>query len=219
MTTFAELGLSKPLLKAIEAMGYEEPSPVQAETIPLRLGAEDAIIQSLTGTGKTAAFGIPIVERADVESQRPQALVLAPTRELAVQVSGEINRLGRYREVCVVPVYGGQPIERQLRSLRRGAQVVVATPGRLLDLIRRRAVNLGEVKFVVLDEADEMLNMGFLEDVELILEELPADRQTALFSATMPDQIVELADAYLKDPRRLSLTPPEEMTVPTTEQH
>ena len=219
MTTFPELGLSKPVLKAIETMGYEEPSPVQAETIPLLMGGQDAIIQSLTGTGKTAAFGIPMVERADPKDEQPRALVLAPTRELAVQVSGELSRLGRFREICVVPIYGGQPIERQLRSLRRGAQVVVATPGRLLDHIRRRSVNLSGVSFVVLDEADEMLNMGFLEDVELILEELPTERQTALFSATMPDQIVELADAYLKDPRRLSLTPPEEMTVPTTEQH
>jgi ATP-dependent RNA helicase DeaD len=219
MTTFPELGLSKPVLKAIEAMGYEEPSTVQAETIPLLMGGKDAIVQSLTGTGKTAAFGIPIVERVDPSNERPQALVLAPTRELAVQVSGELSRLGRYREICVVPIYGGQPIERQLRSLRRGEQVVVATPGRLLDHIRRRSVNLSEVKFVVLDEADEMLNMGFLEDVELILEELPSERQTALFSATMPDPIVELADAYLKDPQRLALSPTEEMTVPTVEQH
>jgi ATP-dependent RNA helicase DeaD len=219
MTTFAELGLSKPVLKALDAMGYEEPSPVQAEAIPLLLSGQDAIVQSLTGTGKTAAFGIPIAERADTKIDRPRALVLAPTRELAVQVSGEISRIGRYRDLCVVPVYGGQPIERQLRSLRRGAQVVVATPGRLLDLIRRRAVNLTEIQFVVLDEGDEMLNMGFLEDVELILEELPTERQTALFSATMPDQIVELSDAYLKDPRRLSLASPDEMTVPTVEQH
>jgi ATP-dependent RNA helicase DeaD len=138
---------------------------------------------------------------------------------LAVQVSGELSRIGRFREICVVPIYGGQPIERQLRSLRRGAQAIVATPGRLLDLIRRRSVNLTEIQFVVLDEADEMLNMGFLEDVELILEELPGERQTALFSATMPDQIVELSDAYLKDPTRVSLTPPEGLTVPTIEQH
>jgi ATP-dependent RNA helicase DeaD len=219
MTTFAELELSKPVLKALDSMGYEEPASVQAETIPLLLGGRDAIVQSLTGTGKTAAFGIPIVERVDPKDNNPQALVLAPTRELAVQVCGEIAKIGRYRDVCVVPIYGGQPIERQLRSLRRGAQVVVATPGRLLDHIRRRSVNLSEVKIAILDEGDEMLNMGFLEDVELILEELPAERQTALFSATMPDQIVELADAYLKDPVRLSLASPEEMTVPTTEQH
>jgi ATP-dependent RNA helicase DeaD len=219
MTTFAELGLSKPILKALDAMGYEEPSPVQAETIPLILSGQDIIVQSLTGTGKTAAFGIPIIERAKPKSELPGALVLTPTRELAVQVCGEINRIGRFREIAVVPVYGGQPIERQIRSLKRGTQAVVATPGRLLDLIRRRAVNLSEVNIVVLDEADEMLNMGFLEDVELILEELPPERQTALFSATMPDQIAELADAYLKNPQRLSLSPPQEMTVPTIEQH
>lgn len=218
MTTFAELGLSKPVLKALDSMGYEEPSPVQAETIPLLIGGKDAIVQSLTGTGKTAAFGIPIIERADTKSERPRALILAPTRELAIQISGELSRLGRFREITVVPIYGGQPIERQLRSLRRGAQVVVATPGRLLDHIRRRSVNLTEIEFVVLDEGDEMLNMGFLDDVELILEELPAERQTALFSATMPDRIVELSDAYLKDPARLSLAPAEGMTVPTVEQ-
>jgi ATP-dependent RNA helicase DeaD len=219
MTTFAELGLSKPVQKSLDTMGYEEPSPVQAEAIPLLLSGKDTIVQSLTGTGKTAAYGIPIVERADLKREAPSALVLTPTRELAIQVSGELSRIGRFREVCVVPVYGGQPMERQIRSLRRGAQAVVATPGRLLDLIRRRAIDLGEVSFVVLDEADEMLNMGFLEDVELILEELPRERQTALFSATMPDQIVELADAYLQDPARLSLSPPEEMTVSTIEQH
>src|SRR5215213_2138258 len=128
MTTFPELGLSKPVLKAIDAMGYEEPSPVQAETIPLLASGRDVIVQSLTGTGKTAAFGIPIIEQADIKQDLPRALVRAPTRELAVQISGELSRIGRYREVCVVPVYGGQPIERQLRSLRRGAQVVVATP-------------------------------------------------------------------------------------------
>src|SRR5918911_2648478 len=160
MTTFGELGLSKPVLKAIENMGYEEPSPVQAETIPLLQSGQDVIVQSLTGTGKTAAYGIPIVERADPKSERPSALVLTPTRELAIQVSGELNRIGRFRDICVLPVYGGQPIERQLRSLRRGVQAVVATPGRLLDLIRRRAIVLTDVQFVVLDEADEMLDMG-----------------------------------------------------------
>ena len=219
MTTFAELELSRPVLKAIDQMGYEEPSPVQAETIPLLLSGRDAIVQSLTGTGKTAAYGIPIAERANPKDILPSALVLTPTRELAIQVSGELNRIGRFRDLCVIPVYGGQPIERQLRSLRRGAHAVVATPGRLLDLIRRRGIDLSEIRFAVLDEADEMLNMGFLEDVELILEELPTERQTALFSATMPDQIVELADAYLKDPARLALAPPEEMTVSTIEQH
>jgi ATP-dependent RNA helicase DeaD len=219
MTTFPELGLSRPVLKAIETMGYEEPSPVQAVTIPLLMSGKDAIVQSLTGTGKTAAFGIPIIERASAKSDVPKAMVLTPTRELAVQVSGEISRIGRFKDISVVPIYGGQAIERQLRSLQRGAQVIVATPGRLLDHIRRRSVNLSGIEFVVLDEADEMLNMGFLEDVELILEELPEQRQTALFSATMPDQIVELADAYLKDPERLSLASPDEMTVPTIEQH
>src|SRR5689334_16711180 len=148
MTTFQELGLSKPVLKAIEAMGYEEPSPVQAETIPILQSGQDAIVQSLTGTGKTAAFGIPIAERSNPKNDKPQSLVLAPTRELAVQVSGELSKIGRYRDICVVPIYGGQPIERQLRSLRRGVQVVVATPGRLLDHIRRRSVSLADVKFV-----------------------------------------------------------------------
>ncbi|MCC7107267.1 MAG: DEAD/DEAH box helicase [Chloroflexi bacterium] len=200
-------------------MGYEEPSHVQAETIPLLLTGRDLIVQSLTGTGKTAAYGIPMVERLDPKRFEPQALVLAPTRELAVQVSGELNRIGRFRELCVLPIYGGQPIDRQLRSLNRGVHAIVATPGRLLDHIHRRSVKLAGITYVILDEADEMLNMGFLEDVELILEELTAERQTGLFSATIPDQVAELADAYLKDPVRITLTPPDAaMTVPTIEQ-
>jgi ATP-dependent RNA helicase DeaD len=218
MTTFAELGLSKPVLKALEAIGYEEPSPVQAQVIPLLLGGRDSIVQSLTGTGQTTAFGIPIVERAEPDGERPRALVLAPTRELAIQIAGEVGLLGRFRELCVVPVYGGQPIERQVRSLRRSVHVVVATPGRLLDLIRRRSIELSDVQFVVLDEADEMLRMGLLEDVELVLEELPAERQTTIFSSTLPAQIMEMADAYLKDPARLEAAPPDESNAPNVQQ-
>lgn len=218
MTTFAELGLSKPVLEALDAVGYEEPSPIQAQAIPLLLGGKDAVVQSLTGTGKTVAFGIPIVERVNPDGERPTALVLAPTRQLAVRISGEISRLGRYRELSVLPVYGGQPIERQARSLLRSVHVLVATPGRLLDLIRRRSVNLADVQIVVLDEADEMLSMGFLEDAELVLEELPSERQTAVFSSTMPTKIIELSDAYLKDPTQLEPGLPDDRAVPNVQQ-
>jgi ATP-dependent RNA helicase DeaD len=219
MTTFAELGLSKAVLKAVEAMGYEESSPMQAQAVLLLMKGRDVIVQSLTGTGKTVAFGIRIVEQVEPDNELPQALVLTATRERTVQVAGEISRLGRFRDVSVVPLYGGQSIERQLRALRRGAQVVVATPGRLLDHIRRRSVNLADVKLVVLNEADDLFGMGLLETVELVLEELPSERQTILLSTTMPDTIVELADAYLKDPERLPAAPPEEVATPTVEQH
>lgn len=219
MSTFADLKLTAPILKAIAEMGYEEPSPVQAQTIPLLLAGGDLIVQSLTGTGKTAAFGIPMLERSVPRSKRPSALVLAPTRELAVQVSGELSRIGRFREISVVPIYGGQSMNHQLRSLAMGAQVVVATPGRLLDHVRRRSLDLSQVNFVVLDEADEMLNMGFMEDVELILKELPAQRQTALFSATMPDAIVRLAKTHLKNPQRVSLPSPKGLSLPNIAQH
>ncbi|MBI3966194.1 MAG: DEAD/DEAH box helicase [Chloroflexi bacterium] len=199
-------------------MGYEAPSPVQAETIPLLLAAEDVIAQALTGTGKTAAFGIPIVERSDPKNPSPQALILTPTRELAIQVAGEISRIGHFKKVCVLPIYGGQPYDRQIRVLREGVQVVVATPGRLMDLVNRGALKLDQVGTLILDEADEMLNMGFLDDVEQIISYLPDERQTALFSATMPPQIVELSRRHLKNPKRVILSTKEALTAPDVDQ-
>lgn len=218
MPSFADLGLSQPVLRALQTMGYEEPSPVQAEAIPPLLQGRDLVAQALTGTGKTAAFGIPIVERIATASFHPQALVLAPTRELAIQVAGEVARLGRERDVIVLPIYGGQPYDRQIRSLRRGVHVVVATPGRLLDLLERGEVDLASVRFVVLDEADEMLAMGFIDDVEAILRQVPAERQIALFSATMPPAIAALAERHLHDPVRVMLTPSATSAAPNVEQ-
>jgi ATP-dependent RNA helicase DeaD len=218
MSAFSDLGLRRDVLRALADMGYEEPSPVQAEAIPLLLAGRDLIAQALTGTGKTAAFGIPIAERTERRRLEPQALVLAPTRELAIQVAGELTRLGRHRELCVLPIYGGQPYERQLRALRQGVHVVVATPGRLLDHLGRGTVRLDAVRFVVLDEADEMLKLGFLEDVEAILQAVPAERQTALFSATMPTPIARLAERYLRDPARVTLSQRRALTVPAIDQ-
>ncbi|MHB8620632.1 MAG: DEAD/DEAH box helicase [Chloroflexota bacterium] len=215
---FTNLGLSEPVRRALEQMGYEEPSPVQAETIPLLLAGADIIAQALTGTGKTAAFGIPMVERIDADKTDPQALVLAPTRELAIQSAGEINRIGHFSGIRVLPVYGGQSYDHQLRVLRQGVHIIVATPGRLLDLINRGAVRLGSVRILILDEADEMLNMGFLEDVETIISHLPEKPQTALFSATMPRPIVELARKHLVEPKRVTLSKPEQLTAPDVAQ-
>lgn len=217
VSTFAELGLSEATLKAISELGYEEPTPIQARTIHLMLNNTDVIAQAQTGTGKTAAFALPIIERLDVEMRSPQALVLTPTRELAVQVAEAFHSYSKYHHTSVLPVYGGQPIERQLGALRRGVQVVVGTPGRLLDHIRRGTLDLAQVHTVILDEADEMLDMGFIEDIETILKETPADRQTALFSATMPGPIVDLARRYLRDPQRITVEA-EQMTVPQIRQ-
>ncbi|WP_026369404.1 DEAD/DEAH box helicase [Kallotenue papyrolyticum] len=217
MTSFEELGLSAATLKAIAELGYEEPTPIQARTIRRMLDGADVIAQAQTGTGKTAAFALPIIERLDTRSHHPQALVLTPTRELAVQVAEAFQAYGKYHQIAILPVYGGQPIERQLRALSRGVQVVVGTPGRLLDHIRRGTLALDQVRTVVLDEADEMLDMGFIEDIEAILQETPSERQTALFSATMPQPIVDLARRYLRDPERI-IVQTEQMTVPQIRQ-
>jgi ATP-dependent RNA helicase DeaD len=215
--TFEELGLSEPTLKAISELGYEEPTSIQARTISRILAGADVIAQAQTGTGKTAAFALPIVERLDPALRTPQALVLTPTRELAVQVAEAFHSYGKYHHVTILPVYGGQPIDRQLRALDRGVQVVVGTPGRLLDHIQRGTLKLGQVRTVVLDEADEMLDMGFIEDIEAILAETPAERQTTLFSATIPAPIAELARKYMHDPERISVAA-EQMTVPQIRQ-
>jgi ATP-dependent RNA helicase DeaD len=214
---FEELGLSQPTLKAIAELGYEEPTPIQARTITLMLNGTDVIAQAQTGTGKTAAFALPIIEKLQKDVRRPQALVLTPTRELAMQVAEAFHSYGKHHRIAVLPVYGGQPIERQLRALDRGVQIVVGTPGRLLDHIRRGTMQLDQVRTVVLDEADEMLDMGFIEDIEAILQTTPADRQTALFSATMPAPIANLAKRYMRDPQRITVQA-EQMTVPQIRQ-
>ncbi len=217
MTTFQELGLSEPILKAITELGYEEPTTIQARTIQRVTEGADVIAQAQTGTGKTAAFALPIIQKLDPALRLPQALVLTPTRELAVQVAEAFQSYGKYQHISILPVYGGQPIERQLRALERGVQVVVGTPGRVLDHIRRGTLKLGEIRSLVLDEADEMLDMGFIEDIEAILQETPAERQTMLFSATIPDPIARLARRYLKTPERISVEA-EQLTVPQIRQ-
>ena len=206
---FTELGLEPDVLATLEALGYEEPTPIQVEAIPTLLAGRDVLGQAATGTGKTAAFALPLVQRIDANLRGVQALVLAPTRELAVQVAEATHRYGAKRGVSVLAVYGGQPIDRQLRELRRGVNVVVGTPGRILDHIRRGSLDLSAVGYVVLDEADEMLDMGFIEDIETILTETPAGRQTALFSATFPPRIAQLAARHMSDPVRVTVRAPK----------
>jgi len=197
---FRELGISEKILKALEKKGFEEPSPVQAQTIPLLLkGEKDVIGQAQTGTGKTAAFGIPILEKIKEHSKDVQAIILAPTRELAIQVAEEINSLKGDSPLEIMPIYGGQSIDIQLRRLHRGVDIVVGTPGRVIDLINRRALILDSVSFAVLDEADEMLNMGFVEDIEEILSNTPKGKQMLMFSATMPKPIMRIAEKFMHE--------------------
>lgn len=201
MTTFEELGVSQPLRKAVEELGFEYPMPVQERVIPRLLGdANDIIALAQTGTGKTAAFGLPLLQRIDPADHTPQALILAPTRELCLQIGSDLADFSKYiPDVKVLPVYGGSSIESQIRGLKKGVQIIVATPGRLIDLIKRGVVRLDGVHTVVLDEADEMLNMGFLDSIEEILSYIPADRKMLLFSATMPPDILKIAKRYMKD--------------------
>ena len=198
MEKFKELGLSDETLAAISKKGFEEPTEIQALTIPLLLNNEsDIIAQAQTGTGKTAAFGLPLIERLDPYEKNVQAIILAPTRELVIQVCEEINSLKGKSEISIAPIYGGQSIELQLRKLKRGVTIVVGTPGRLLDHIKRKTLQLGSVKYFILDEADEMLNMGFVDDIEKIFEKTPAEKRVLLFSATMPNMIKKLAERYM----------------------
>ncbi|MBQ5545289.1 MAG: DEAD/DEAH box helicase, partial [Clostridia bacterium] len=199
---FSELGISDGILQTIDDIGYEEATAIQTQTIPLLLSGRDVIGQSQTGTGKTAAFAIPAIEMISRQHGKGvQALVLCPTRELAIQACEEIRRLTTHTErIRAAAIYGGQDIERQIRLLRGGAQIVVGTPGRLMDHMRRHTLLLDNVKIVVLDEADEMLSMGFREDIETILRDIPEERQTALFSATMSPEIMEITHQYLRDP-------------------
>ena len=204
-SSFHDLGLAPEVLAVVESLGYEEPTPIQVRAIPLLLAGRDVIGRAATGTGKTAAFALPLVQRIDTSASRVQALIMAPTRELAVQVAEATQKYGARRGVRVLAVYGGQDISRQLRELRRGVHVIVGTPGRLLDHIRRGSLDLSSTGYAVLDEADEMLDMGFIEDIEAILEALPTERQTALFSATFPPRIAELARKALRDPERITI--------------
>ncbi|MCF2496991.1 DEAD/DEAH box helicase [Dyadobacter chenhuakuii] len=199
--TFEELGLSENILKALTEMGFTKPSPIQAQGIPAVMQGSDVIGQAQTGTGKTAAFGIPVLERIDVSNNAVQALVLCPTRELAVQVSEEIGRLAKYvKGLRIEAIYGGDSIDRQIRSLKKGVHIVVGTPGRVMDHMERKTLKFDEVRMMVLDEADEMLDMGFREDIESILADMPADRQTILFSATMSKPIMSITKRFQTDP-------------------
>ncbi|MCA9984948.1 MAG: DEAD/DEAH box helicase [Anaerolineales bacterium] len=216
-TQFSDLGLVPELVQTVSELGYSEPTPIQCEMIPVMLTGRDVIGQAQTGTGKTAAFSLPIIQRIEADLGTVQALVVAPTRELALQVAEAMTGYGAHINLRVLPIYGGQPYGPQRRALRRGVDVVVGTPGRLIDLIESQALDLAGVNTVVLDEADEMLSMGFIEDVEKILQATPAERQTALFSATMPGPIQELAERYLQDPHKVTVAR-QQLTVAAIEQ-
>lgn len=213
ITNFNELEVKEEITRAIADLGYEQPSPIQAKAIPVVLEGHDVIGQAQTGTGKTAAFSIPLLEKIDPSDKRLQAIVLCPTRELAIQVSEEVRKLAKYLHgVKTLPIYGGQPIDRQIKALKGGVQVVIGTPGRVIDHINRRTLKPSTVKMVVLDEADEMLDMGFREDIETILSSTPNERQTSLFSATMPRAILELTQKYQKEPVHIKVVR-KELTV------
>ena len=201
---FEDFSLSKETLKSISETGFEEPTPIQVAAIPLLLNGQDIVGQAQTGTGKTAAFAIPIVE-VQKKGKNPFAIILEPTRELAVQVAQEISRIGKYKKIRVLPVYGGKPIESQIKILKRGVDVVVGTPGRMIDHINRKTISLSDIKIVVLDEADEMLNMGFIDDIEVILKNISDERQTLLFSATMPQPIISIAKRHMRNPEKIRI--------------
>ena len=213
---FDNLQITAPVMKAINKMGWNEPTPVQVGTIPLLIEGHDVIAQAQTGTGKTAAFGIPIIQSIE-PGKLPSALVLCPTRELAVQVSEEVKRLSAFLDVEVLAVYGGAGMEPQLEALARGVDIVVGTPGRVIDHLRRGTLVLKEVRFLVLDEADRMLDMGFIEDITFIISKTPKDRQTMLFSATIPGEIRKLAEEHMRSPKLVSVSE-DELVLPNTKQ-
>jgi ATP-dependent RNA helicase DeaD len=215
---FSDLGLNEKVLRAIDDMGFEEPSNIQAEVIPVLLEGFDAIGQAQTGTGKTLAFGAPILSKFEKKDNKINSIILTPTRELAIQVSDELVRIAKHTRVKVLPVYGGQPIDRQIRAIRSGTDIIVGTPGRVLDLMRRNILDISEVSFLVLDEADEMLNMGFIDDIEEIIKATNKDRQTMLFSATMPDEIKKLSKRYMKPDSKHIAIVKNAMTVSTISQ-
>ncbi|MCH3963190.1 MAG: DEAD/DEAH box helicase [Clostridium sp.] len=195
--SFNDLNLHPKVLQSIDAMGFEEPSQIQAESIPIILEGHDVIGQAQTGTGKTLAFGAPMLSKIDNTSKHISTLILTPTRELAIQVNDELSKIAKFRKIRLMPIYGGQPIERQIRSLKHGTDVVVGTPGRIIDHINRRTIDLSKIEFLIIDEADEMLDMGFIDDIESIIKSTNSNRQTLLFSATMPNQIKKLASNYM----------------------
>ena len=216
---FDELQLDERIVRAVTDMGFEAASPIQAQAIPVQLEGLDIIGQAQTGTGKTAAFGIPLLQKIDPDSKKLQAIALCPTRELAIQVAEEIRRLAKYMHgIKVLPIYGGQDIVRQIRGLKEGTQIVIGTPGRVMDHMRRKTIRCDHVHTVIMDEADEMLNMGFLEDMETILSQLPEERQTVMFSATMPPAIQEIARKFQNDPVNVKVVK-KELTVPKVTQY
>ncbi|WP_156874336.1 DEAD/DEAH box helicase [Planococcus halocryophilus] len=217
MVKFSELNISETTLKSVKRMGFEEATPIQEGTIRLGMEGKDIIGQAQTGTGKTTAFGIPLIEKIDTKNGDVQGLIIAPTRELAIQVSEELYRLGQDKNVRILSVYGGQEISRQIRALKNRPQIIVGTPGRLLDHINRRTLKLDNVNTLILDEADEMLNMGFIEDIQTIMASVPDTRQTLLFSATMPDAIRRIAEKFMKTPEIVKIKS-KEMTVENIEQ-
>lgn len=217
MTTFHELGLSTEILQSLDQMGFEEATPIQVKTIPLALQGHDLLGQAQTGTGKTAAFGIPLIEQIALDQDLLQSLIITPTRELAIQVAEELNRLGQHKKVRTLPIYGGQDINRQIRGLKKRPHIIVGTPGRLQDHIRRKTIRLLNLQHVVLDEADEMLQMGFREDIEAILAEIPEKRQILLFSATMPKDIKALGKKFMHQPQEIKIQS-KALTMPNIEQ-
>lgn len=217
LTKFSEFGLDEKIVKSVNRMGFEEATPIQEKTIPLGVAGKDLIGQAQTGTGKTAAFGLPLINKIDQKNTNVQALIIAPTRELAIQVSEELYKLSYDKHARVLAVYGGSDISRQIRSLKKNPQIIVGTPGRMLDLINRRVLKLDHVETLVLDEADEMLNMGFIDDIEAILKEVPSERQTMLFSATMPDPIRRIGERFMKNPELIRVKA-KEMTALLIEQ-
>lgn len=216
---FEELNLESSIIKAVQEMGFEETSPIQAKAIPIVLEGKDIVGQAQTGTGKTAAFGIPLLQRINAKDKHLQAVILCPTRELAIQVAEEIRKLAKFMHgIKVLPIYGGQDIVKQIRSIKAGTQIVIGTPGRIMDHMNQKTVKFDHVTMVVLDEADEMLDMGFREDIETILSDIPRERQTLLFSATMPKPIMELARTYQKDAEIIRVVK-KELTVPKITQY
>ncbi len=213
---FEDFSLSKETMKSISEIGFEEPTPIQISAIPLIMSNRDIVGQAQTGTGKTAAFGIPIAEKYQ-NGRKPFAIILEPTRELAVQVAQEVHKIGKYKNIRVLPVYGGASIGRQIKMLEQGVNVVVGTPGRVIDLIKRRNLSLSNIQLVVLDEADEMLDMGFVEDIQTILMATPEERQTLLFSATIPPPIMNIAKRYMRNPEKLRVNT-KEVVIPKIRQ-
>lgn len=217
MTNFSELNISESTLRSVKRMGFEEATPIQEGTIRFAIEGRDVLGQAQTGTGKTAAFGIPLIEKIDPKNPNIQALVIAPTRELAIQVSEELYKIGYDKRVKLLSVYGGQEIGRQIRALKNRPQIIVGTPGRIIDHINRRTLKLEGVQTLVLDEADEMLNMGFIDDINAILENVPSERQTLLFSATMPPAIRKIAETFMRDPEIVKIKA-KELTMENIEQ-